>query len=148
MKKYALTVLPALLLFFSCSKELPGQQPSVVLPDNAKSFILEFFPSDSVQHVAAKKSPTAYGTFYEARLTSGTEVDFGKEGNWTEATAEKPNQIPTSFFPDAIKSYLEANYIGVGVQSIDKEATGYEVELINDIDLFFDTQGVFLRKDQ
>lgn len=118
----------------------------VTLPDSAQAFIQQYFPNIAVRQVSSKKSPRASGTFFEAELVDGTEIDFGKNGNWIEVKAEEPNHLPTAFFPKAIKDYLEANFAGIGVESIDKEPHGYELELVNDSDLYFDGNGKFLRQ--
>jgi hypothetical protein len=127
---------------------LPDPKPMVQisLPKSAQAFIQQHFGKTALREVKAKKSPTPQGTFYEVKLADDTEIDFGKAGNWIEAKAEEPNTLPTSFFPVAIQNYLKKNFSGIGVESIDKSAAGYKLELINDTKLYFNTQGVFLRK--
>lgn len=143
--KYATFIFPALILLlaFSC-KDRVNSPLQVTLPNTANVFIQQHFATDEVVNVSAKKSPTPQGTFYEATLKSGTEIDFGKEGNWIEVKTEDANQLPTSFFPETIKTYLDLNFNGIGVKQIDKDATGYKLELKNDVDLLFDVNGSFL----
>jgi hypothetical protein len=120
----------------------------VSLPKSARDFIRQHFGKIQVKEVKAKKSPTPQGTFYEVTLMDNTELDFGKAGNWIEVKAEEPRRLPTSFFPVRIQTYLKNHYPGVGVESIDKGLTDYKLELLNDIKLYFDAKGVFLRKEK
>lgn len=162
--KNTLLLFPTCLLFIGCSNastqhdsdnvtaaHVVQDSPSpaagqATLPDSATAFIQQHFAQETLRHVKEKRSPKPEGTFYEAELMNGTEIDFGKAGNWIEVNADKPNQLPTSFFPEAIRRYLERNFAGIGVESIDKDAAGYELELTNDIKLYFDTQGSFIRR--
>lgn len=147
--RYTKLYFPVLLLLVACSNNLSGQDSSqTTLPDSAIVFIQKFFPSDKLIKVSSKKSPTADGTFYEAKLASGTEIDFGKTGNWIELKAGYTHSIPTHFFPASIKTYLESNFTDTGVKSIDREPNGYEIELDNDINLFFDLNGSFVKQEK
>ncbi|SER61193.1 PepSY-like domain-containing protein [Pedobacter rhizosphaerae] len=163
MMKNTFKILPALLLFSASlhasppnrfdeevvmSTTLFDHKPvvQVSLPKTALAFIQKHFGKTAVREVKAKKSPTPQGTFYEVKLADDTEIDFGKAGNWIEAKAEEPNKLPTSFFPGAIQAYLKKKFSGIGVESIDKSAAGYKLELTNDTKLYFNANGGFLRK--
>lgn len=162
---YFYFIFPAVILFFGCSNAtqqhhsetttLPAatqdsvpQPPQGTLPDSATVFLQQHFAPDALQHVTEKRSLTPDGTFYEAKLMDGTEINFGKAGNWIEVNTEEPNQLPTSFFPEPIRAYLESNFSGIGVESIDKDGAGYELELTNDVYLHFDTEGSFVRQEK
>ncbi|WP_257658697.1 PepSY-like domain-containing protein [Parapedobacter lycopersici] len=159
-------ILSALVVLFGCSNaaqsghsenaivntasqdKVEQRSSQVTLPDSASAFIRQYFAPAEVQRVTNKKAPTATGTFYEVTLMNGTGIDFGKAGNWIEAKADEPNRLPTGFFPQAIQTYLESNFAGVGVESIDKENKGYELELTNDVNLYFDADGSFIRQEK
>ncbi|MBD1426494.1 PepSY-like domain-containing protein [Sphingobacterium arenae] len=118
------------------------------LPKKAKDFLNAHFTDQKVKNVHHKKSPVAYGTFFEVELSDRTEVDFDKDGNWKEISNDRDIELPTLMLPDAIQKYLDTHYATIGVTSIDKDETGYELELINDVDLSFDLSGVFLRESR
>ena len=50
--------------------------------------------------------------------------------------------------PENIVDYIAKTYPDVLITGIDTETTGYEVELSNDLDVIFDTEGNFIREDQ
>lgn len=157
-------ILPTLIFFFCCSNtsqqdnsnkvNVPGTlqetatdvSSQVSLPDSAQAFIQQHFESAELQYVKEKKSPKAEGTFYEVRLKNDIEIDFGRAGNWIEVKAEGAHPIPTTFFPQQIQTYLKSNYSNVDVESIDKTKNGYELELTNDIKVYFGLDGVFLKQ--
>lgn len=118
------------------------------LPKQAEDFLNAHFTEQKVKNVHHKKSPVASGTFFEVELSDRTEVDFDKEGNWKEISNDRDIELPTSMLPDAIQKYLDTHYATIGVISIDKDENGYELELINDVDLSFDLSGVFLRESR
>jgi len=122
--------------------------PADVLPQTAKEFIDTHFTDLPILQVENKKSPITDGTVFEVTLADGTELDFDKDGEWRELNAEDGKTIPTAVLPKAISEYLNAQYAGTAVQSVDKELEGYAVELENDVDLLFDLEGNFLREDR
>ncbi|MDE6447978.1 MAG: PepSY-like domain-containing protein [Muribaculaceae bacterium] len=46
-----------------------------------------------------------------------------------------------------MRTYLSTNFKGVNVVGLEKKRNGYEVKLVNDIELEFDSAGNFLRYD-
>ena len=162
MKKLLILGIP--FLMFSCNQEnkqgqntnnrpttepLPSSASSSTpagLPEGAKSFIATHFPEAGITKTEDKMSPSKDGTMHEAKLSEGTEVDFDKDGNWTEISTEGMVAIPLAVLPQAIQDHLNANFNGLAVQSADKEPTGYELELANETELFYDLNGKFIRQ--
>lgn len=85
---------------------------------------------------------------YEVILTDGTEITFDRDGNWDNIEVGKKGSIPLAFIPQEIASYVKKNQPGQKIVGIDKERSGYEVELANGIDMKFDKQGKFVRYDK
>lgn len=127
---------------------ISANNPADVLPQTAKDFIETHFPEHTVRDIDNKKSPITNGTVFEVTLSNGTELDFDKDGEWRELDAEDRETIPLAILPNGIRDYLNAEHNGIGLKSVDKELEGYELELQNDIDLFFDLEGNFLREDR
>lgn len=84
---------------------------------------------------------------YEVILTDGTEVSFDRNGNWDNIETSRHNSVPKVFVPEAIRTYIAKAQPGTHIVGIDKERSGFEVELSNGIDMKFDKQGNFLRYD-
>ncbi|MBC8644054.1 PepSY-like domain-containing protein [Flavobacterium lindanitolerans] len=55
--------------------------------------------------------------------------------------------VPTAIVPEAITTYVTANYAGQTINTIEIERTGYDIELSNGLDLVFDSRGQFIRID-
>lgn len=150
MKKL-LKFLPMLLVavfgvtaMSSCSDDDDKDQSIAIsmLPNSAKDFVTKYFSNAVI--VSAKVD----GNEYEAVLSDGTRIDFDKTGSWTDVDAPRGKTIPTGFYPEAIDTYVAANYAGVGINEISKETRGYDVELVSGVDLVFSTTGEFIAVDK
>lgn len=150
MKKL-LKFLPMLLVavfgvtaMSSCSDDDDKDQTIAIsmLPNSAKEFVTTYFSNAVI--VSAKVD----GNEYEAILSDGTKIDFDKTGAWTDVDAPRGKTIPTGFYPEAIDTYVAANYTGVGINEISKEKRGYDVELVSGVDLVFSTTGEFIAVDK
>jgi len=116
------------------------------LPDAAQKFIKNNFGSETVQNII--KEADATGDEYKVQLGNGIKIDFDANGEWKEVKAELANQsVGALFLPQNIRDYLTKNYPEIGVESVDRDARGIDVELLNNIDLKFDNNGNFLRID-
>ena len=72
-------------------------------------------------------------------------MEFNTLGEWIEIDAEDNVAIPDAFVPEAILSYVEANNPNAVIENIEyKENNRYEVELDNDIELYFDAEYNFI----
>ena len=129
----------------SCDKEeLIGTEN---LPSAANTFLNEHFEGVKVLSVTREKEALSSAE-YEVLLNNGVEIKFDKNGNWDEVEArENTAALPTSFVLTPIVTYVQTNYEDAGINSIDKEKNGYDVELTNGLDLVFDTAGEFVRID-
>ena len=87
------------------------------------------------------------GKEYEARLENGITVKFDKGGNWEDVDAPGNSALPTSFILTPIVTYIEAEYPEAGINDVDKERHGFDIELTSGLDLVFDTEGNFVRID-
>jgi hypothetical protein len=118
------------------------------LPAAASNFLSTYFSSLQIINVIHKKSPVADGTFFEVELSDLTEIDFDKDGNWVEINGDDNTKLPIDILPSAVQGYLNAYYTGIGVTSVEKTDQGYELELNNDVELYFDLSGNFLRESK
>lgn len=84
---------------------------------------------------------------YEVILTDGSEVTFDRDGNWKNVEVKVSGSVPSAFIPAGVANYVKAYHKGQKVIGIEKEGSGYEVELSNGIDMKFNKNGEFVRYD-
>lgn len=146
MKKL-LKLLPLLLLAVCCTvlTACDGNDDKYVdaseLPTEAKGFVSEYFPGETI--ITVEKDHNEY----EVRLSDGTKIDFTRSGEWKDVDAPTGKAIPSGFYPAAIDAYIAANMNGMGINEISKERRGYDVELLNGLELIFSTDGTFIATD-
>lgn len=114
------------------------------LPATAKTFVEKNFPQATIEY--ATKDTEFIGATYEVRLSDGTEVEFDKKGNWDKVDCKK-KAVPAAIVPAAISEYVKAHYPNAVIVKIDKERSGYEIELSNDLDLKFNSKGKLIKID-
>ena len=142
-KFFLVALLCMLLQSVTCladDKIIPVEQ----LPASAKTFVKKYFPQATIEY--ATKDTEFMGTTYEVRLSDGTEVDFDKKGNWDNVDC-KTKAVPASLVPAAIAQYVKAHYPNTVIVKIDKERSGYDIELSNDLDLKFNSKGKLIGID-
>ena len=116
------------------------------LPDTAQKFIKNNFGSESIQNII--KEANRMGDEYQVQLSNGIKIEFNANGEWKEVKSELPNQsVGSIFLPQVTRDYLSKNYADIGIKSVDLDAKGIDVELLNNVDLKFDTNGNFIRID-
>ena len=141
--KFFLTALVALMMSAVCfadDRPIPVEQ----LPAAAKTFVKQYFPEATIAY--AQIDVEMAKTEYEARLSDGTKVEFDAQGNWTKVDCEYKS-VPASLVPAAIANHIKAAYPNIAIIKISKKWYGYEVELMNDLDLRFDKEGKFVGID-
>ena len=116
-----------------------------VLPKAAQTTIANNFKAK----VSVVKIDKDFGRIseYETILTDGTEISFDRDGNWENVEVNNMHSVPAGFIPKEIRAYVNSNHKGMRIVGIDKERSGYDVELSNGIEMKFDKTGKFLRYD-
>lgn len=166
--------LPGILTLYACKKEVIVEQPvrevpEVVentnpapenqssssqttttpqqiqdLPAKTNAFLKEHYANATVVKYEVKTLP-GFGKSYEVKLNNGAEIDFDEKGEWHEISDAQG--VPQVLVPVSVKNYVDSNYKGILIKSIDKEKNKIKVDLVNDIDLEFDSKGNFIRID-
>lgn len=117
------------------------------LPQNARTLIESHFSGAQAIYLSKNKVTDDDGTLYELKLDNGFEIDFDKDGNWTDIEGNR-QQVPDALIPEGILSYVLSNYPSpLFIEGIDKESYGYQLEISNDLDLKFDVDGNFIGID-
>lgn len=138
---FSLLILP--LAFIACGSDDKKVSTSD-LPPIAQAFLQAHFPSQKVTRVEKDNDS------YDVYLANGFEVEFKLSGEW-DSVDGKGQQIPAdiiALLPSAIPSYIAQHYPTQYIVEINKEHFGYEINLNNNIELKFDSNGTFLRVDK
>ncbi len=174
MKKYfGLLAFCAITLgvFTACSKDSEedddianyvdgdyGGMDSIVVeyPEAIDNYVLLEYPNQSIEEVELERD----GGF-EVELDDGTELVFDAAGNFVavdgddeddygdeDADNHEDEEGIVDQYPEAIDSYLAANYQDVALVQVELEDNGtYEVELEDGTELVFDPDGTFIGLD-
>ena len=137
-----------LICIFGFSISASAQKTTIQvneLPENVKSFIKQHFKNETVSYVIKEEEFLVIDE-YKVSLSDGTEIEFNKNGNWKEIS-NKTKGIKTSVIPTKILNYCTKSFPNTNIKKIEKSRWKYEVELSNDLDLEFDSDGNFKRID-
>jgi len=118
--------------------------PVKKLPNLAQEFLNTHFAGSSV--VKAIHDRDINDNDYTVWLSDGSKVEFNSKGKW-ESVENKKSNVPDSVVPTSIKEYVTTNYPSLAIVKIEQNIYGYEVELTNDLDLRFDSNGNFVGLD-
>jgi len=153
MKK--LTWLAAALIagstwtFTACDKDdaIENGITYAELPQLGKTMLDTHFGNHTVTSVTRKNVADTDGSLYEIRLNNGVEIDLDKDGNWTDIDGNH-QKLPDALIPSPILNYVTKQYpTPLFIEGIDKEPYGYQIDLSNDLDLKFNTEGSFIGLD-
>ena len=98
------------------------------LPATAQTMLNQNF-ADKVPLVI-----TADWDDYKVMYASGEKVEFDKRGNWRDIEC-KASQVPTDLIPAKIAANVNATFPGSTITEIDRDHTGYSVQLSNGLEL-------------
>lgn len=142
MKKTILCLFITISFLVSCNDNDSRNLSFNNLPNEGQSFITEYFSDLKISQSMRDDDGS-----YDVRFTNGTEIDFDAQGRWTSVKAsDRQALLHTSFIPNTITSYITQNYPKNAINSIERIATGYEVELLGlTQELIFDKNGNFVR---
>ncbi|MBD5171960.1 MAG: hypothetical protein HDS24_03570 [Bacteroides sp.] len=145
MKKLFLTLAVILGLTFVAGAKDEISRDINVLPKAAQTELSRNFKSN----VNLIKVDRELGRVkdYEVILTDGTEIKFDRNGNWEEIEVGLNSSIPSTYIPSGVAKYVKEKHPGQKIVGVDKERSGYDVELGNGIELKFNAEGKFLRYD-
>ncbi|MEI2759909.1 MAG: PepSY-like domain-containing protein [Bacteroidia bacterium] len=136
------SLLLGLLTIFSLS--LKAQEkiiPVAQIPEQVKLLVSQHF--ENIKIISAKQEKELLNKELEIILSNHTSLTFDKNNSLTEI--ESNHGIPTKLLNDTIVELVHNNYPNQKITSWEKTKLGQKVELDNDVDLFFDHNGNFLR---
>lgn len=148
MKKMFLSTVAVFTLAFttvSCSSDDNNSSDIIVnyseLPTQAKEFTETYF--SDLQIFRVEKDLKSIDEYYEVKFVGGMEIDFTQSGIWTNVDGNN-KAIPTGFILAPIVEYVTTNYNATFIESIEKKGYGFDVDLVNNVELRFDLEGNFL----
>ncbi|MDE6562544.1 MAG: PepSY-like domain-containing protein [Muribaculaceae bacterium] len=145
MKKL-LSILTVIMCVFTASARGNYSHDPAGLPNAARTILKNNFKAN-VSHFKIEKD---FGMVkeYDVVLTDGTEITFDSHGNWKDIEVRQNASVPASLIPAAIKEYVKQNQKKAKITGIEKNRSGYEVELSNGVEMKFNNEGKFLRYDK
>lgn len=105
------------------------------LPENAKVFIMQNFPSAKLAY--AKQERDFLEVHYEVVLVSGEKTEFDRRGRWTSIECRYAT-LDKNLVPERIRAQVEQMYPGAEYRKISRDRREYEVKLTYGIELTFD----------
>ncbi|PTY40993.1 PepSY-like domain-containing protein [Brachyspira hampsonii] len=104
------------------------------LPKKAQDFVKANFANDQIVYAEQDRQS------YKVELASGVEIDFDKNGDWTDVAGNN-QPITTKFVPANIIKAIEAKYPQVPVLEISKEYLSFKLKLGNNREVYVDNNG-------
>lgn len=141
-----LILLAVITCVFTASARNNYSHNPADLPNSAQTILKNNFKA-KVNHIKIEKD---FGKIkeYDVVLTDGTEVTFDSHGNWKDIEVRQNASVPASLVPKAITDYVKQNQKNVKITGIEKNRSGYEVELSNGVEMKFNPEGQFIRYDK
>ena len=135
MKKIFTILAIITLAAVACKADGIKQQITIdQLPAAGAKFLKNYFASQTPSYII--KETKIGRAEYEIYYPTGVEVELDQNGDWKKVDGHG-NVIPGGFYPAGIDSAINTSFPGVKIQQIEKKYWGYEVELINGMDLKF-----------
>ena len=145
MKKLMILLAVMMGVFTASARDNYSHNPAD-LPNSAQTILKNNFKA-GVSHIKIEKNFGVVKEF-DVVLTDGTEVTFDSRGNWKDIEVRQNSSVPASLVPKAIQEYVRQNQKKVKITGIEKNRSGYEVELSNGVEMKFNSEGKFVRYDK
>ncbi|MDO4229906.1 MAG: PepSY-like domain-containing protein [Capnocytophaga sp.] len=112
------------------------------LSTDSNTFLATYFKGIEISRI--EKDVNSVNEYYEVYLANGTQVDFTQAGEWTDVDGNG-KAIPTGFILSNIIETVSSKYPNIAIEGIQKVSEGFEVDLLNGVELLFDKGGNYLR---
>lgn len=144
MKKLVLLTLMVFSLI-ACESQEKKEINFSSLPLKSQQFINQHFADKTIQIIFMEKE--IFDKEYEVIFADGSKIEFNKNGNWKEVECKFNPGVPLTFIKEGVVSYISTKFPNAFIESISYEHKRYEVDLSNDVEIIFDSEGKFLRYD-
>ena len=143
IKLPAITIFALLTIFTSCSKDDELLLNDANIPTAVKSYVETHFGSNSI--IRAEKDTGNNTITYEIYLSENINLEFNSEFDIIDIDGIL--QLPNSVIPQSILNYVSTNYPNNFIRDWELELNHQQVELNNNVELEFETNGNFIRID-
>lgn len=138
-----LNFLIAFVAWIGLSYAQDGYQSVAQTPTEIQNFVKTHFPNHQI--VAYKLDKDDGKTEHEIKLNGGIDLEFDQ--NFKVKEIDSRTALPNSLLAKEIRDYISKNYPNAQVMEWKRKANGQKVELNNDVELYFDANGKFIRAD-
>ncbi|MDR2040637.1 MAG: PepSY-like domain-containing protein [Bacteroidales bacterium] len=117
-----------------------------------EEFINTHFPDYTIAYIKNENGQEYKKVYLKNGYTKSYKIVFDHEENWIEVEGDDDFNLPVpesvmQLLPGNISGYIKSNYPSTYVVEVKKKISGYKIELANDVDLLFNTNGEFLGSD-
>lgn len=134
----------SLSVFLSVQANAQDQHLTVAqTPAQIKSYVSTNFPNNKM--LTVKKDKELSGVDYEVKLDGDIELVFDK--NFVIKDIESKTALPAQVVPQKIREAVSEKYPHNAITSWEKNRRNQKVELDNDVELYFDLNGKFIKAD-
>ncbi|MFI3239540.1 MAG: PepSY-like domain-containing protein [Bacteroidales bacterium] len=144
MKKLLLALV-ALTISLTASASEERVIDQTALPQAAQKFIETYYPADKVAIATVEKS--LFDKDYKVIMTSGIKLEFDGKGAWTEIECKRNGSVPMAEVHPSVAQYVKDRFPENKIVKIERTKKTIEVELNNDIDLDFNSNGQLIKFD-
>ena len=144
MKKIFLSVLAVATLAVTPTMAEDVAITAHKLPGAAQKFLQTHYAQNKV--VTALHDRDISDNDYTVILDNGTKIEFDASGKWESVKSQK-GKIAPSIVPAKIAGYVAEHYPSTAIEKIERKRYGYEIELSNDLDIKFGSDGRFIGLD-
>ena len=115
-----------------------------------ENFVETHFPDYTIAYIKAdyEDGQACTKVYLRNGYQKSYKIVFDSNDSWLEVEGDDDYNlvIPESIMqllPESISSYITTNYASTFVVEVLKIVSGYEIELVNDVELYFDANGNF-----
>lgn len=150
MKKLSVYSLATLLAFapalVSCDDKDDDVVATASITTEVQNFVSTYFAGNSITSGVVEREGGVLLNVY--KLSGGYSVSFDSSNNWVELEGSEDRRIALpstalSLLPKGIQDYVANNRLSIW--EVKRTATGYEADLSDNTDAYFDSLGNFQR---
>lgn len=144
MRKQILFLFVAMsFAFAACEEDSDSDAFLYKVPSELEAYVDLHFPGQTV--IQAVWDSEGEESSYELLLDNLTRLEFGLDKKVIEIGGS--SKLPDSVIPAGILSYVSANYANQYIVGWELEAGYQQIELNNQLELEFDSEGKFVKTD-
>lgn len=145
MKKLLLMAVCSLFVGFVSAGNDVKTKDVKKLPAVSQRFISKYFPSEKIAQIKIDKEAMQKKD-YEVLFESGTEIEFGSNGEWKDIDCQK-GTVPSALVPAKITEHIKKEFSGKSIRSISRDKKEYELKLSDGMEVKYDLNGNFIGVD-